>query len=136
MIAIKKYEDYLAFNIEEIGLNCLNSLLKKACKISNKVSVDNIFDAEEQPSYKTQIPYNSGYIQERFVYYCTNSLINYILTQAEGKGGYDLFFCNYPCLDLYDNNNLIISINIVQDIVSVNATAIDLTELEGDLGNG
>lgn len=128
MRAIKKSDHYFTFNIDEIGTECFNRLIQDAFKVSNKVLIDNPFDIDEEPYNKTQIPYSSGFIQERFVYYITNSLANYVLTAIEAKDAFELFFCNYLCWDFYDQNVLILSINIVQNIISVNSVAIDLTD--------
>jgi hypothetical protein len=138
MIAIKKTNNYLTFSIDEIGTENLNSLIKDSFKVSNKLSIEECFDFDEKPSYSTQVPYPSGYVQDRYVYYITHSLANYVLTETEKEDSFDMFFCQYVCWDFYDNNTLILSINIVQGIVSVNSDAIDLTEynnyLEGDFG--
>jgi hypothetical protein len=139
MRAIKKYEHYLAFSIDEIGKKNLNSLIQCAFKISNKLSVDELLDFEETHYAKTQIPYSSGYIQNRFLYFKTNSLTNYVLKAVEQKNAFDDFFCHYLCWDFYDHNTLILSLNIVEGIVSVHSLAIDLTNydnyLEGDFGD-
>lgn len=129
MRAIKKHGDnFLSFKISEIGINNFYKLIADAFKHSNKLSTDDELECGESPAYVTQIPYNSGYIQERAVYYITNNLANYVLSETDAKVGVDLFFTQNFCWDFYDNNTLVLSINIVQNIVTVNTQAIELID--------
>lgn len=127
MKEIEKYGNYSLFNIQEVDLKNLCMIIKEAFRISNKLSMDAPLDFGETMFYKTQIPYCSGYIQERYVYYVTNSLMRHILPQMKTKDPEKSIFCNYVCFDFYDNNTLILSINFVHDLISINSIAIDLT---------
>ncbi len=126
MKAKMKFEEYLVFGIDEIGTERVVSLMKDSFKISSKVSVNDCLGFEDAPFFKTQIPYSSGFVQTRFVYFIIDELVNYILDKASSKDAFSEFFCHYPCWDLYERNTLIMSINVVQDIVSVNSNAINL----------
>lgn len=128
MRAIKKSKNYLTFSIDEIGIENLNSLIQESFKISNKLSIDNLFEIDETPSYITQVAYPNGYVQDRYVYYLNDSFILYVLSQTEAKDAFDLFFCQYLCWDIFDNSTLILDINIVQGVVCVNSQAIDLAK--------
>lgn len=137
MRAIQRYDQYLAFNIEEIGTKNFISLIQSAFKISNKLSIDGLLDFEETHYAKTQIPYSSGYIQNRYLYFKTNSLTNYVLAEIEAKDAFENIFSHHLCWDLYDHHTLILSLNIVEGIISLHSLAIDLTiydnYLEGDM---
>lgn len=129
MRAIKKQgENFLSFNITEIGIEKFYRLIADAFKHSTKLSTDDLLNCGEDPIYFTQLPYKSGFVQERVVYYITNNLANYVLTETDAKVGVDLFFTQNLCWDFYDNNTLVLSINIVQNIVIVNTQAIELIE--------
>lgn len=127
---VTKHGNYSVLSINEVDIKNLALIIKDAFKISNKLSMDAPLDFGETLFYKTQIPYSSGYIQERYVYYITNSLIRHILPQMKSKEVSDSFFCHYVCFDFYDGHNLILSINFVQDLVSINSHAIDLTKYD------
>jgi hypothetical protein len=44
----------------------------------------------------------------------------------EQPKAFHAFFCVYTCWDFYENYNLILSLNIVQGIATVDSTRIDL----------
>jgi hypothetical protein len=66
------------------------------------------------------------------VYYITNNLANYVLSETDAKVGVDLFFTQNLCWDFYDSKTLVLSINIVQNIVTVNTQAIELIDYNCD----
>ena len=129
MRAIKSYGDnYFAFKISEIGIKKFHALIKEAVLHSNKLSTDAVLEIQEAPVYVTQIPYNSGFIEERVVYYITLDLSNYILEETDKDEGVELFFSKNFCWDFYSETTLILSINMVQNIVTVNSMAIELMD--------
>lgn len=130
MKAIKKQGSYLTFGIGETGVEKFYRLIEDAFKVSNRLSLDEYLNFEETPAYRTQIPYSSGYIQERYVYFITRDLTNYVLSQANAIDSYDRFFVNYFCFDFYKNNTIVLSFNLIQDIVSVQTDLIDLENYE------
>jgi hypothetical protein len=138
MKAIKKHENYITFNIDEIGQETLNSLIGKALKLCDTTSVSEELAYYAKPMYKTQIPYNSGFVQERFVYYNTTGISEYIVQEMEQPRAFHAFFCVYTCLDFYDKCDLVLSVNIVGGIVTVDSTRIDLSKYgywEGEPAN-
>ena len=128
MKAINKHENYISFNINDIGPKNLNSLIKRALKLCVITSVSEQLDCYEIPMYKTQVPYNSGFIQDRFVYHNTTGVTDFIIKGIEQPNAFDLFFCVYTCWDFYDGHDLVLSINIVQGIVTVNGMRIGLNQ--------
>jgi|APLak6261669570_1056073.scaffolds.fasta_scaffold12358_3 hypothetical protein len=128
MKTIKTDGYYLTFSIGETGVEKFYKLIEDAFKVSNRLSLDEYLDFEETPVYRTQIPYSSGYIQERYVYFISHDLTNYILGQAAAIDSYERFFINYFCWDFYKNNTLVLSFNLIQDIISVQTNLIDLTD--------
>lgn len=133
MRAIKKFgENFLSFKISEIGIEKFYRLIADAFRHSNTLSTDDALECGEDPAYITQIPYNSGYIQDRVVYYITNNLANYVLSETDANVGVDLFFTQNLCWDFYDSKTLVLSINIVQNIVTVNTQAIELIDYNCD----
>jgi hypothetical protein len=129
MRATKRMGDnYLAMRIDQIGPRCFYSFIKDAIKISDRVLVDDYFNFEEPPFSTTQIPYSSGYVQERYVYYITRNFTSYILKEAKAKDAFEVLFNQFLCWDFYHMNTLILSINIPQNLVSVNSLVIDLIE--------
>lgn len=128
MKAINKHDNYITFNIDEIGGKVLYSLIGKALKQCAIISVSEILDTYEIPMYRTQIPYNSGFIQERFVYHNCSGITEFVTQGMEQPDAYDLFFCVYTCWDFYDQHNLLLSINIVEGIVSVDSKCIGLSQ--------
>jgi hypothetical protein len=126
MKAINKNENYITFNIDEIGQETLNSLIGKALKLCTTISMNDILNSSEIPAYKTQIPYNSGFIQDRFVYRNTSAITEYITQGMNQVDAFEIFFCVYTCLDFYYEYNLILSLNIVQGIITIDSNYIDL----------
>ena len=138
MKAIKKHENYITFNIDEIGQETLNSLIGKALKLCDITSVSEELGFDEIPLYKTQIPYNSGFVQDRFVYHNTTGVSEYIIQEMEQPASFHAFFCVYTCMDFYDVHNLVLSVNIVEGIVTIDNTRIDLSKYgywEGEPAN-
>lgn len=128
MKAVKKYGDFFAFKISEIGYVKFYALIREALQRSNKLSTDELFEIHDAPVYVTQIPYNSGYIEERVVYYITLDLLNYICEEIDTTEGVELFTSKNFVWDFYSETTLILSINIVQNIVTVNSMAIELMD--------
>lgn len=138
MKAINKHENYVTFNISEIGIEGLKSLITEALRQSSILSVSEELPYYDVSMYKTQIPYNSGFIQDRFVYQNSTSAIGFIFYGMGQPDPFGSFFCVYTCWDFYTKHNLLLSINIVQDIVTVDSTCIDLSEynyIEGEPAN-
>jgi hypothetical protein len=50
------------------------------------------------------------------------------LGQAAAIDSYERFFINHFCFDYYKNNTLVLSFNLIQDIVSVQTDLIDLSD--------
>ena len=135
MKAINKHENYITFNIDEIGQKTLNSLIGEALKLCTKISMSEVLNSSEIPAYKTQIPYNSGFVQDRFVYHNTTGVSEYIIQEMKQSKAFHAFFCVYTCLDFYDGHDLVLSVNIVQGISTVDSTRINLSEygyMEGE----
>lgn len=138
MRATRKIGYYLTFTIDEIGRENFNSLIRDSLKKSTRVLIDDYLPFEEAPIYKTQVPYFSGYIDDRYAYLMTQGLKDYLISEIDGVMANDSFFSLFVCWDFYINETLILSINIVQGQITVHSLAIDLGEyknVEVDLGD-
>lgn len=123
-------EIFYAYKISEIGTLNFHALVTDAVLNSNKISTDALFEIDESPIYITHIPYSSGFIEERVVYYNTKDVSNYILNETRKDEGLELFFSKNFVWDFYSETILVLSINMVQNIVTVNSKAIDLLDYE------
>lgn len=121
---------FYAYKISEIGILNFHTLITEAVLNSNKISTDALFEIDEAPIYITHIPYNSGFIEERVVYYNTSQVGDYILNETSKDEGVELFFSKNFVWDFYSETILVLSINMVQNIVTVNSMAIDLSDYD------
>jgi len=138
MKAIQEFKDYATYSINDLGNKQLYRLIRQAlceCRITT-ISVNGPLGSDELPLYETQIPYNSGFIQDRHVYQNSVKVAAHILFELSRPDAFEEFLCEYTCWDLYDGYRLVLSLNVVQGIITVNTSRIKLqTAQEGGTGH-
>lgn len=127
MKAIQEFENYATYSINDLGNKQFYWFIRQAlceCNVTT-ISVNGLIGCDE-PIYKTQIPYSSGFIQDRFVYQNVVKIASYILFALSQPDAFEKFLCEYTCWDLYIGHELVLSLNVVQGIITVNTNYISL----------
>ena len=129
MRALYEQENFLGFGLSSLGSGKLHELLQKALHTSHSLSLDDtIFNFMESPVYKTQMPYFSGYMQDRYVYNINLELCDFLESQWKDYDSFDAFMNEYLCWDIYKNNQLVLSMNVVMQIIYINKDIVDMSE--------
>jgi len=138
MKAIQEFENYATYSINDLEYKQLYWLIRAAlCECSvTTISVNEALESDELPLYETQMPYSSGFIQDRYVYQNSVKIAGYILFELSQPNAFEQFLCEYTCWDLYDGYELVLSLNVVQGIITINTNRITSpTENKGDTTN-